>query len=227
MPNWCTNYVQFNGDEENIDALHKRLTANVRPRKTSGWWVELEPVERADDSRGTLFARALDFSDLGAGCPQADYGYFKSIACIGSKWDPEFTIEAATPTSIKLAYESAWSPTLRGLVLIGVKYGVNVRVEYEEPGCDFGGVLVYDAATRSVAGYSTTYLHWRRLEQGGYETVKDFIEEYYDGEDVPDELLAESESWDPVESVDELLSEKHDVDDWLELELCRGTLLLS
>lgn len=231
MPNWCANYVRFSGKQENIDTLHKRLTANVVLRKRDGgsWWVELEPAAAGTDGgiNGTLCARTLEFDDLGASCVQAEYGYYESIACIGSKWDSEFAIEETTPTTIALVFDSAWSPLLRGLVLIGVKYGVNVRVEYEEPGCDFGGVLVYDAATRSVADYSTTYLHWRWLEQGEYDTVEDFIEEYYDGEDVPDELLAESASWDSVGSVDELLSEQRGADDWLEQELRRGTLLLS
>lgn len=228
MPNWCINHTRFEGKEENISTLHKRLTENATARTLNTWWIELEPAESGGREDWPLFARTLKFEDLGAHCTQAEYGYYESIACIGSKWDPQFLLEEVTPTSISLVYDSAWSPTLRGLVLVACKYGVNLRVEFAEPGCDFAGVLTYDTATEHVAYYSTTYLHWRWLEQDGGDNVVEFIKGYYGDDGRLDELIAESiaesASWPSVESIDDMLTSKHDVTDWLEQELRTNTL---
>lgn len=228
MPNWCSNYIEFVGDEQKIKTLHERLVAQVEPTKDSAWWVDVVPSELDTHKGRFLLGRTLDYEDLGAERPLEEYGYYDSVACIGSKWDPEFCVDSLDDTRIQLSSNSAWSPVLRGLVLVAKKYDVSLKVEYEEGGCDFGGILAYDNSTKEVSSFSTTSLHWRFLEQGEYDDPKDFIEEYYGDEpEILAQYLDTAAGWVAVESTDDLLENAAPVDEWLFLEKAANTMFPS
>lgn len=232
MPNWCRNYIEFVGDEQKIKTLRERLVAQVDLAKTDTWWVDVAPSEHDAHKGRLLFARTLDYGDLGADRPREEYGYYDSVACIGSKWDPEFCVEQLEDARIHLSADSAWSPVLRGLVLIAKKYDVSLKVEYEESGCDFGGILAYDNSTKEVSSFSTTSLHWRFLEQGEYDDPKDFIEDFvenYYGDEpgMLAEALDAAADWVAVASTDDLLENEAPVDEWLFLEKTANTIFPS
>lgn len=186
MPNWCSNWARFSGPndlitKDSITQLKNRLH-KTWILESNAWWPSLkespyttEEVDEAKDAGrlcdyGKLFfARLLEYEDLGATCKVENYGYNESVAHIGTKWDPTYDINSDADEFITVYLQSAWSPPERGLLIVARKYGLDLVVEYEEGGCDFAGMLKYDAKTDSVRTASMRYLAYRFLESDDYE----------------------------------------------------------
>lgn len=126
MPNWCSNYITITGDKKSIQLLTRVL--------------EDIPQEKRSDSIifETLIGREPEMSETeyqNGGWYNANIGWF------GTKWDVSYN-ECQfqfTEDSIIMMPETAWSPPIGFGVRLHEKYGVNVELQYEEPGCDFCG----------------------------------------------------------------------------------------
>lgn len=126
MPNWCSNYITITGDKKSIQLLTRVL--------------EDIPQEKRSDSIifETLIGREPEMSETeyqNGGWYDANIGWF------GTKWDVSYN-ECQfqfTEDSIIMMPETAWSPPIGFGVRLHEKYGVNVELQYEEPGCDFCG----------------------------------------------------------------------------------------
>ena len=216
MPNWCSNYMVLTGPEEKISALNKRLTAYVKVKDnlstfdgivfSQSWWADLVKADGrtklAKQNLGRyLFGRALDYRDLGASVPVADFGYGEAISLMGTKWDPDFDIIENDGECLTINFTSAWSPPCRAAVLMGRKYGLDLELSFEEGGCDFGGRVEYDADKDEVSTMQTDYLHWRWLEDhDDWESLDEFLENeiHFIREDDPelyDKIKKEAQDW--------------------------------
>jgi hypothetical protein len=126
MPNWCSNYITITGDKKSIQLLTRVL--------------EDIPQEKRSDSIifETLIGREPEMSETeyqNGGWYDANIGWF------GTKWDVSYN-ECQfqfTEDSIIMMPETAWSPPIGFGVRLHEKYGVNVELQYEEPGCNFCG----------------------------------------------------------------------------------------
>lgn len=129
MPNWCSNFISIEGSKENISKI-KRMIALVNN----------------DDNKGlfqTLVGRDETLTQ-----DQYDNGgwYDSNIERWGCKWDlsPDDTTIDMGDESITINCQTAWSPPTGFCKLLGETYGVKVRCEYEEGGCDFAGYYEID-----------------------------------------------------------------------------------
>lgn len=241
MPNWCSNYVQFSGDLKALQTIKDRLSGDRIRRSSSGWWTEIkeppytqEELDRAQDENSptlmcgdgcSFFGRLLSYKDLKETCTQAEYGYDESIANIGTKWDPHYYITEVEEGMLALTLESAWSPPERGVALVARKYGVSAEMVYEESGCDFGGMLVYDAKTDTVRDGSTGYYQFRILEEWGEiseknrQDVVDYMLNHFDVEELDDELLELVETIikenQGLRSAEDILGEPVPAEEWI------------
>lgn len=203
MPNWCDNHVNLTGDKVDIQRLEQALTRKrtITNEDKNSWWPILADTDRENNCANKfLFGRALDYEDLGCDVPVEEYGYFHAIGYTGCKWDPQFEVDVSgDSTEMTLNFNSAWSPPLRAMVILGKKYNLDVDHAYEEPGCDFGGRLTYYADTNSVYNAQTTYLIWQYLwREDSFDTIEDLIEfeggDWWDDER-KEQVREESKSW--------------------------------
>lgn len=124
MPNWCENYVTFEGDSDNIKRLKEDIESSVNDRLYE-----------------TLIGKHPEWVE--------DNWYRLNCIWFGSKWDiviSDMSIHyqefLETPgASLILNFGSAWSPTCEGTQRVCEKYKVSAEHYYEEPGENFSGRL--------------------------------------------------------------------------------------
>jgi hypothetical protein len=179
MPNWCSNYITITGDKKSIGMLTRVL--------------ESIPQEQRDESIifETLIGREPEINDeeyKSGGWYNANIGWF------GTKWDVSYNDcqFQFTEDSIIMMPQTAWSPPIGFGVRLHEKYGVNVELQYEEPGCDFCGRTTIE--NQSVVEDDYTFLEgkyhldnesfWYEVESDiGYaldddKSVDEFMESY-------------------------------------------------
>jgi hypothetical protein len=114
MPNWCMNYVELQGTEEQIRWIVKAI------RESPNFFNEIIPIPNdidKDSSAAELFC----------------------MEYWGTKWTPEdVTILEHTLTRITAVFDTAWDMPL-GIYHKLLELGVTVYAEYYEPGMNFGG----------------------------------------------------------------------------------------
>jgi hypothetical protein len=176
MPNWCSNYITITGDKKSIQLLTRVL--------------EDIPQEKRSDSIifETLIGREPEMSDTEY---KSGGWYDANISWFGTKWDVSYN-ECQfqfTEDCIIMSPETAWSPPIGFGVRLHEKYGVNVELQYEEPGCDFCGKTTIE--NKSVVEEDYGYLEGKyRLDNESfwYEVDSD-IEYAMDSDTSVDEFL--------------------------------------
>jgi hypothetical protein len=176
MPNWCSNYITITGDKKSIQLLTRVL--------------EDIPQEKRSDSIifETLIGREPEMSDTEY---KSGGWYDANISWFGTKWDVSYN-ECQfqfTEDCIIMSPETAWSPPIGFGVRLHDKYGVNVELQYEEPGCDFCGRTTIE--NQSVVEEDFNFLEGKYIldnESFWYEVESD-IEYAMDSDTSVDEFL--------------------------------------
>lgn len=176
MPNWCSNYITITGDKKSIQLLTRVL--------------EDIPQEKRSDSIifETLIGREPEMSDTEY---KSGGWYDANISWFGTKWDVSYN-ECQfqfTEDCIIMSPETAWSPPIGFGVRLHEKYGVNVELQYEEPGCDFCGRTTIE--NQSVVEEDFNFLEGKYIldnESFWYEVESD-IEYGMDSDTSVDEFL--------------------------------------
>jgi hypothetical protein len=176
MPNWCSNYITITGDKKSIQLLTRVL--------------EDIPQEKRSDSIifETLIGREPEMSDTEY---KSGGWYDANISWFGTKWDVSYN-ECQfqfTEDCIIMSPETAWSPPIGFGVRLHEKYGVNVELQYEEPGCDFCGRTTIE--NQSVVEEDFNFLEGKYIldnESFWYEVESD-IEYAMDSDTSVDEFL--------------------------------------
>jgi hypothetical protein len=176
MPNWCSNYITITGDKKSIQLLTRVL--------------EDIPQEKRSDSIifETLIGREPEMSDTEY---KSGGWYDANISWFGTKWDVSYN-ECQfqfTEDCIIMSPETAWSPPIGFGVRLHEKYGVNVELQYEEPGCDFCGRTTIE--NQSVVEEDFNFLEGKYIldnESFWYEVESD-IEYAMDSDTSGDEFL--------------------------------------
>lgn len=125
MPNWCANYLEIEGPSEDIDTL-----VDLVCRDDTGFLTTFYPPPPGRDE------------------------YDWCVSNWGTKWDigQLFTKETAAareePTLLRATFDSAWAPPVEAFKVISALCPrLRFRLAYEEGGCDFAGVVEYQAGT--------------------------------------------------------------------------------
>ena len=118
MPNWCSNCISFEGTEKAMQTLKKDV-ASIKDAHC-------------------LFTALTDI--------KSEWSYDVWNAEFGTKWSVRMDddIRETMEQHDYFNCETAWSPCTEFVRKVCKKYGVNGRIEYSEPGCDFAGIVEID-----------------------------------------------------------------------------------
>lgn len=125
MPNWCSNSIIITGDKDKIKKIKRVIST----------------MDNTDRVFQDLVGRDENLSEA-----EFENGawYNSNINRFGCKWDVDYdtcNFDLEGDDCITMSPETAWSPPEGFCRLLAEQYGVDVVLEYSEPGCDFAGRL--------------------------------------------------------------------------------------
>jgi hypothetical protein len=141
MPNWCNNGINIVGDEEKIKAIYKTVESLD---KNQGLFMTLVGLPEGTDME------AYD----------KDGWYDINTNHWGTKWDvfADYFQADYSEGVMSVSLDTAWSPPLGFCQLLAEKYGVEVSIEFSEPGNDFAGAAEFDESGEMVTLNEYGYL---------------------------------------------------------------------
>lgn len=145
MPNWCSNSIVITGDKDKIKKI-KRV---------------LQSIDTKQDNNGVFQALVGRDENLSESQYQEGAWYQSNIDRFGCKWDIDYdesNIDTESDDCITMSPQTAWSPPEGFCRLLSLQYGVDVRLEYSEPGCNFAGLLLTYGDGRDEEGETYEYL---------------------------------------------------------------------
>jgi hypothetical protein len=135
MPNWCNNYLFISGP--------KKVIKEIADTQLSLQKILPCPQELLDTT-SPAEQKIAEINTQKYGSPD---WYSWQIAHWGTKWDIGpidcHVYEDSETGNLEVNFDSAWSPPVAAMEFIFNKYdaeGINLRMEYIEPGCAFAGV---------------------------------------------------------------------------------------
>jgi hypothetical protein len=157
MPNWCDNYIIIYGEKENMAPIYKYFTESERVIQ------EVNKVRRDILASGTplddvlrdypypdnfvmesLYPRDEEYDRI---VKEHDYLLSPQSTFYGTKWDfrfEEVNLHSITEQEIIIAPMTAWDPCDRFCKKLSKKYGIDVSIQYDEPGNAIVGRVEYD-----------------------------------------------------------------------------------
>lgn len=126
MPNWCSNFIEIEGDKKTIQKLTRIIQSSNNP----------------DDNSSGVFTSLIGKEPT---ITKEDYDkgeWFKSnTSWFGTKWDISYDECNFTfgDDTISFGCETAWSPPVQFLATLCKMYKVSAEITYEEGGSDFAG----------------------------------------------------------------------------------------
>lgn len=132
MPNWCSNSIVITGDKDKIKKIKRVLKSMDTKNDNIGIFQVL--VGKDDNVSESQF--------------HGGAWYQHNLDRYGCKWDTNWddsNIDIEGDECITMSPQTAWSPPEGFCRLLSQQYGVDVRLEYSEPGCDFAGKLFISA----------------------------------------------------------------------------------
>lgn len=190
MPNWCSNTVTIGCTKtETLNEIKKLITTRKDDEGIFQATVGLFPKEY-------LYDKSLPFqnADIIDGKYFDEYNH--NVNEYGTKWDVDDQEISITEghDCIYLYFHSAWSPPTEWASKLSFKFACQVEIEFEEPGCDFGGRHFYDCGDL-VEEENYPYLVWLlKTNRDGFWNEIEYITSDYDKEqfeEYKDEVLDE------------------------------------
>ncbi len=155
MANYCYNYIIFNSnDVEKINKIIEFLKSYNKFDSTTDWGDSVINSNYKVDDR-------------------IENSYNK----YGSKWFDYDINTSDDGLELSVSGDSAWSPMETLVGGLCYTFGVDGWIEYEEPGCDFGGRTSFDKNGEINEFEQMSYREWMHKTQGS-EWVSESL--YYD-----------------------------------------------
>jgi len=131
MPNWCSNFISFEGNEKAMETFRK-------------------DVASIEDGH-CIFTALTDYKE--EWCNDDWCNEF------GTKWSVTMDddIRHSVENNDYFNCETAWSPCTEFVKKVCKKYGIEGRIEYSESGSDFGGIVEIDVNGDEVSREDMTY----------------------------------------------------------------------
>ena len=160
MPNWCNNYITISGSKEKMKPLydyfessqseHEKFVekrAVIHKENPEAWKTidEICPPPKENLVMNTLVPHDDEYRAIEA---SGKYLLSPQVEFYGTKWDFDFNeanVNEIGKERITFGPMTAWSPPSQFCQKLAIKYGVQVMVEYDEPGIGFIGKEVYYA----------------------------------------------------------------------------------
>jgi len=187
MPNWCSNFLRVEGNPAEVKRFADMVIVEREGTNDEYDFTmnKLHPLpDELKDTISPVMWRGDETDVEGKAayekhCKELKekYGYDNwydwQVANWGTKWDiGEANINEDEEGSISFNYDTAWGPNEAWVKYASTKFPeLKFYLTYEEPGCDFCGVLVCEDGEVSEEGGGD--LEW---------TDEDGREVYYDGE---------------------------------------------
>ena len=158
MPNWCNNYITISGNKEKMKPLydyfesseseHEKFVekrAVIHKENPEAWKTidEICPPPKENLVMNTLVPHDDEYRAIEA---SGKYLLSPQVEFYGTKWDFNFTeanVNEIGKECITFGPQTAWSPPSQFCQKLAIKYGVEVMVEYDEPGIGFIGKEIY------------------------------------------------------------------------------------
>ena len=173
MPNWCNNYITISGSKEKMKPLydyfessqseHEKFVekrAVIHKENPEAWKTidEICPPPKENLVMNTLVPHDDEYKAIEA---SGEYLLSPQVEFYGTKWDFDFdeaNVNEIGKERITFGPQTAWSPPSQFCQKLAIKYGVQVMVEYDEPGIGFIGKEVYYADGNSEEELYEDYL---------------------------------------------------------------------
>lgn len=203
MPNWCSNYIQIEGDKDSIaiitSAVERLNEPEYREKGVFEILVGIEPsVSQESYKEGEW--------------------YNSNINYWGTKWDVSYedcNFEFGE-TSIAMSPNTAWSPPVNFCVNLAKMYNVSVDMFYSEPGCDFTGKTWIDKnGDKSEEDYSYLEGLYNLDREQFWNELEYTLDGYWemDTDKTPEEWVEEELSFvegdDKIEIINRLKEKEH------------------
>ena len=152
MPNHCWNHVTIEGNTKQIDKIYKKLRKYKDCNYFTAFGDFVLDKGKIDDDYEAIKDRYGD--------------NFDTIYVYGTKWwdindcGGIEKLSHVKDSVITVSGDSAWSPPVKLIEEICKYYKVSATMEYEEPGCDFGGETFIDE-TGIVKDNCYEYGEWK------------------------------------------------------------------
>ena len=114
MPNWCSNYISFEGKEKALDTFKN----------------DVKKIKIGD----CLFTSLTDV--------KSEWDYNLWIEHFGTKWSVfmEEDVYSSLLDNYSFNCETAWSPCIEFVQKVCKKYVLSARIEFSETGLNFAGI---------------------------------------------------------------------------------------
>ena len=154
MANNCWNNVTITGDIKQLKKIHKKFESYDK----TNYFTEFGDYVLGIGKIGNI--------------PKAAYLY-------GTKWwEFEMNMENdGNDAYLAISGDSAWSPPIELLRSVCKHFKVHAHIEYEEPGCDFGGETFIEE-DGSMDDRSYSYGEWRYICDPAHYIQEDLKENY-------------------------------------------------
>jgi hypothetical protein len=175
MPNWCFNCITITGEKNTIATL-TRVIEDPQQNDEIGIFESLIGREPEIDER--------EYNKGG--------WYDSNIGWFGTKWDVSYNncVFQFSEDFIIISVSTAWSPPISFGVRLHEMYGVNVELQYEEPGDDFCGKTTIENGEVISEDFSFLEGKYRLDSEGFWCEVENVIEYSLDEEKTVDEFMS-------------------------------------
>lgn len=114
MPNWCSNYISFEGKEKALDTFKN----------------DVKKIKIGD----CLFTALTDV--------KSEWDYNLWIEQFGTKWSVfmEEYVYSSLLDNYSFNCETAWSPCIEFVQKVCKKYALSASIEFSETGMNFAGI---------------------------------------------------------------------------------------
>ena len=165
MPNYCWNHVTIEGNTKQIDKIYKKLRKYKICNYFTAFGDFILGKGKIDDDYEAIKDRHGD--------------NFDNIYVYGTKWwEFEMNMENdGNDAYLAISGDSAWSPPIELLRSVCKHFKVHAHIEYEEPGCDFGGETFIEE-DGSMDDRSYSYGEWRYICDPDHYIQEDLKENY-------------------------------------------------
>ena len=189
MPNWCDNYIIISGDTDKmkpiyeyfrkseivLDETHKLRNEAMAAGKSMSDVLQEYPSED-NLVMNTLVPRDEEYDRI---VSEHDYLLSPQSTFYGTKWDFQYdnaNVDTITTEEIILSPNTAWSPCKNFCEKLSKKYGVDVVIQYEEPGNAFIGRTEYsNGEIIEDEHYEDSYGECKSYMEGLYKLDNDLF----------------------------------------------------
>jgi hypothetical protein len=160
MPNWCSNVLEVNGEDKDIKKFYEENR------------VEDDDDENDIQKTELSFRNSVPFS-------KGTWDYNEAVRIWGTKWDTNDVDVNIDEEYLRYNFQTAWAPPREWLEKVAIKYPqLNFTLDYEEPGMDFMGKLVFENG-ECIEDMQDEYTSYHMRENGLYDACNEIIQKLF------------------------------------------------